>query len=283
MHLRINHTTSLRYDGPVAASYNEARMTPSTGHEQYVLHSRLDVAPSPWTYTYTDYFGTPVTAFEVHERHEELVVTSTSTVDVVRYVQRPGEVGWDDLADPDVYESYAEMLDVSHWVRPGDELAGWVEERRGAGVAPGALAREVCERVHAEIRYVPGSTEVHTTAAEAWEAREGVCQDISHLTIGALRSAGIPARYVSGYLHPHRDPQVGETVTGESHAWVEWWDGDWIGYDPTNAVVPGDRHVMIGHGRDYGDVAPLRGIFAGSTADDMSVEVQVTRLKDPQR
>jgi transglutaminase-like putative cysteine protease len=101
---------------------------------------------------------------------------------------------------------------------------------------------------------------------------------MAHVVIGGLRSAGVPARYVSGYLHPSGDPQVGETVVGESHAWIEWWDGEWVGFDPTNDLEPGDRHVVVARGRDYSDVPPLTGIFSGGTTSSMAVDVSVTRL-----
>ena len=106
-----------------------------------------------------------------------------------------------------------------------------------------------------------------------------MCQDVAHIAIGALRSIGIPARYVSGYLHPRLDPVVGEPVSGESHAWVEWWDDGWRGFDPTNDTEPGDRHVIVALGRDYNDVKPLSGIFSGSGTSSMFVDVQVTRLQ----
>jgi len=124
---------------------------------------------------------------------------------------------------------------------------------------------------------MPGSTTVYTTAREAWEKKKGVCQDITHLAIGALRSIGLPARYVSGYLHPKPDAAIGETIAGESHAWVEWFCGDWQGFDPTNLIDIGDRHVAVGRGRDYNDVPPLRGVYAGPYASKLFVTVEITR------
>ena len=97
------------------------------------------------------------------------------------------------------------------------------------------------------------------------------------MALGALRSVGIPARYVSGYLHPKPQAAIGETVTGESHAWVEWFCGDWRGYDPTNLIDIGDRHVGVGRGRDYNDIAPLRGVYAGSGGSQLFVKVEITR------
>ena len=127
------------------------------------------------------------------------------------------------------------------------------------------------------VEYMPGVTGVHSTASEAWPARQGVCQDIAHITLGALRSVGIPARYVSGYLHPNDHAEVGAPTVGESHAWVEWFAGDWQGFDPTNGIEIGDRHVLVGRGRDYNDVPPLRGVYAGPHKGDLHVQVLITR------
>jgi transglutaminase-like putative cysteine protease len=129
------------------------------------------------------------------------------------------------------------------------------------------------------LTYMPGATQVHTTAAEAWNERRGVCQDYAHLVVGALRHVGVPARYVSGYLYPNADPQIGDTARGESHAWVEWWLGEWAAHDPTNLAAVGERHVMVGSGRDYGDVPPIKGIVAGQhDTVGLEVTVDLTRL-----
>lgn len=125
--------------------------------------------------------------------------------------------------------------------------------------------------------YVPGSTGVHTSAEAAWEVRQGVCQDMAHLSVGLLRRLGVPARYVSGYLQPRADLPVGESVTGESHAWVEWWAGDWRAWDPTNGRPVGADHVVVGRGRDYDDVPP-RGVHSGPGGGELVVSVEFTRL-----
>ena len=121
--------------------------------------------------------------------------------------------------------------------------------------------------------YEPGATDVSTTASGALDVGRGVCQDFVHVAIALLRACGIPARYASGYLHPHEDAQIGDVVTGQSHAWLEAWLGDWFPVDPTSGVEVGERHVLVAHGRDYGDVAPLKGVFHGPP--DLSVDVRV--------
>lgn len=278
MQFRVVHTTRIAYDRGVAASYNLARMTPLTSTQQVVLHTRIDVTPTPWSTSYRDYWGTEVTAFEVLDQHSELTVTASSTVQVSRPDQQPEGLSWEQVRAPEMRERHCETLVVSERVRPDEELAGRTAQLAAEASGPSDLARRVCGLVYDEMQYQSGSTGVHGHASDAWEARKGVCQDMAHVAIGALRASGVPARYVSGYLHPKRKPEVGDTVVGESHAWIEWWDGEWVGFDPTNDIEPGDRHIVVARGRDYSDVSPLKGIFSGGSTSSMSVDVRVTRL-----
>lgn len=277
MQLRVRHTTGFTYAEGAAASYNEARMTPLTTPDQVVLRSRVEVSPTAWSQEYRDYWGTVVTAFEVHEPHDALTVVATSTVESTPHAVEVPAVGWDDLAA--VSDEWCEFLVVDDWVRPHAALEERLDALRAGSGTPGEYVVGVFGLVHEHLRYLPGVTQVSTTAAEAWESGAGVCQDVAHVTLGALRRAGVPARYVSGYLHPSAEPVVGETVEGESHAWVEYWDGDWRGFDPTNAVVPGERHVLVARGRGYADCTPLRGIYSTPGASELFVSVEVTRLR----
>ncbi|MDR2114726.1 MAG: transglutaminase family protein, partial [Bifidobacteriaceae bacterium] len=122
-----------------------------------------------------------------------------------------------------------------------------------------------------------GVTGVEATAAEVWAKGSGVCQDIAHVVLGALRFVGIPARYVSGYMHPETEPALGQTVEAESHAWVEWFSGSWVGFDPTNLAPIAGRHVLVARGRDYDDIAPIRGVYAGVGASKVFATVELTR------
>ena len=231
--LQVVHRTRFSYSGPVRSSYNEARLTPESSGRQTTLRSRVEIEPAATAFAYRDYWGSTVTAFDLHTPHEELVVTGTSIVE----------------AGPDPAEHAA---------------AGWTEL---AGPA-----------VRDHMDYLPGATNVKTNAMQAWTTGKGVCQDISHVTVGLLRALGLPARYVSGYLHPTPDAEIGASVTGESHAWVEWWDGGWTSFDPTNSVEVAARHVTLGRGRDYADVPPFKGIFSGPASEGHTVTVEVTRL-----
>ncbi|MRJ75683.1 transglutaminase family protein [Aeromicrobium sp. SMF47] len=278
MQLRIKHTTGYHYEKGAMASFNEARMTPMTTSEQYVLRSRLDITPTPWSYEYRDYWGTTVTSFEVHDPHADLTVVATSTVETQEVAPKSHGIAWEDLVD-DVRDEWCEYLVLSDWVAPAAGLADEIAGFRAEAERPSDYVEAVMRHLHDRVAYVPGSTEVTTTAADAWDARTGVCQDFAHLSLGALRAAGIPARYVSGYLHPSPDPVVGVAVEGESHAWIEWWDGEWVGWDPTNAIAPGPRHVVVAKGRDYGDSPPLRGIFSTAGGSELFVGVEITRLR----
>jgi transglutaminase-like putative cysteine protease len=275
--LRVVHRTGFRYDGRVAASYNEARMTPVTTPVQTVLAARVSVEPVTWTYTYRDYWDTQVTAFDVLVPHSELAVVSSSTVEIQNSPPPGPGAGWETLRTPAVEDAQSEFLRQTPASEPPEEVV--VLARDAAGdLAPDAAARAVCEMLRGKLEYVPGSSQVTATAGEIWEDRKGVCQDFAHVTIGALRSLGIPTRYVSGYLHPRAGAEIGDTVEGQSHAWIEWWAGDWMPFDPTSVSPPAQDHVLVARGRDYNDVTPLKGIYSGSTGSSLFVSVAVTRL-----
>jgi transglutaminase-like putative cysteine protease len=276
--LRIKHITGFRYGGDVTASYNEARMLPASADGQLVLYSNLEILPISGHHSYIDYWGTRVSSFEVLTAHKELSLTATSLVEVRPRPHPEHKLSWDALADAaEQSTEYVEQLAQTPRTLPPEEVAALARDLMGAADSPCAAALSICEAIGGAVEYMQGVTGVHSTAAEAWAVRKGVCQDITHLALGALRSVGIPARYVSGYLHPKPDADIGETVVGESHAWLEWYCGEWRGYDPTNLMDIGDRHVAVGRGRDYCDVAPLRGVYAGPFASELFVTVEITR------
>lgn len=275
--LHVVHTTTFGYDGPVSASYNEARMIPRSEPRQTVLAAGLEIAPATWRHDYLDYWGTATTAFEAGRPHTELTLSAICRVEV-HPVPATDLAGWDVVAGPSVADVLAEHLEFSATTAPPADLAALAHAAaRARGSTPDTTARVVCAAVHEAVEYVPGVTAVHSSATDAWRERKGVCQDMAHLSVGALRSVGIPARYVSGYLHPSREGGVGRTVTGESHAWVEWWAGQWVGHDPTNDIDAGPHHVVLGRGREYADVAPVRGIYAGGATQSLDVRVRITQ------
>jgi transglutaminase-like putative cysteine protease len=237
----------------------------------------VEIEPAATAYPYRDYWGATVTAFDLHSPHTELVVTGTSIVEAGPDLAAHDRVGWSALASREVRDQFGELLTPTALTAMDDDVVA--EARAAVGNAhPHEAGARVCRFVGEHMEYLSGSTNVKTNAMQAWSKGMGVCQDISHVTVGLLRALGLPARYVSGYLHPKPDAGIGQPVTGESHAWVEWWDGGWNGFDPTNAVDIGTRHVTLGRGRDYGDVPPFKGLFSGPKSEGHTVTVEVTRL-----
>jgi transglutaminase-like putative cysteine protease len=275
--LQVVHRTRFGYGGAVRSSYNEARVTPENSGRQTVLRSRVEIEPAANAFAYRDYWGSTVTAFDLQTPHTELVVTGTSVVEAGPDLAHHDLVGWDVLLGREVRDRFGELLVPTPLTAMDDDVVAQV--RRAVSTAePHEAGPVVCGFVRERMEYLSGSTNVKTDAMQAWSSGKGVCQDISHVTVGLLRAIGLPARYVSGYLHPEPDAGIGQAVTGESHACVEWWDGGWNGFDPTNSVEIGTRHVTLGRGRDYGDVPPFKGIFSGPRSEGHTVTVEVTRL-----
>lgn len=276
--LGIVHSTGFRYPGRVLASYNEARMTPMTTPLQTTLDARIEVVPTASTFRYLDYWGTQVTAFEVLVPHDRLTVTARSVVETYAADgSAAAGASWADLSTAGCRDHYAELLVTSRRTEPGEEAVALAREVV-RGLAPAEAGRAVAEWLPGVMDYVPGATGVHTSAAQAWDVRKGVCQDFAHVAVGVLRNLGMPARYVSGYLRPWSGAEVGEKLRGESHAWVEWWSGSWQAWDPTNGRPAGPDHVLVARGRDYDDVPPLKGIYSGAGSGELFVTVELTRL-----
>ena len=275
----ITHTTGYRYTDEVVASYNEARLTPQSTADQIMIAGRLEVQPAARLYRYWDYWGSLVHAFDLHQPHRELVVTSSSTVETASTPSTvdPTAATWGDLDRPEVADRFYEYLARSTAVVPDDELTTVSAELRAAAATPGEAVTSVVGCVHDRLVYERGQTNASTSALEAWGAGRGVCQDFVHLALALLRAMGVPARYVSGYLHPEPDADLGVTVVGESHAWAEAWLGEWHAFDPTNGEAIGERHVLVGRGRDYHDVAPLKGIYTGAPTATPTVTVELMR------
>jgi transglutaminase-like putative cysteine protease len=275
--MRVIHATGYAYKSPVTASFNEARLTPRSDSRQNVILNRVETIPATRSYRYVDYWGTAVTAFDLHAPHTELEVTASSVVETDKPEPPKNGVSWEDLAGAAVIDRYVEFLSPTHSVPASKRI-----ERVGRRIAkyhePAEAVIEAARWVQGELKYVPGTTGVHTSGVDALREGKGVCQDFAHLTLMLLRSMGIPARYVSGYLHPTRDAKLGDTVDGQSHAWIQAWTGEWWHYDPTNDKDINEQYISVGVGRDYADVTPLKGIYSGEGSTDLDVVVEITRL-----
>lgn len=276
--MRVVHNTGYTYTQPATQSYNEARLTPRSDRKQTVVATRVETTPATRAYRYTDYWGSVVTAFDLHKPHTEFHVVATSVVDTSEPLPPVRTAGWKELLAEDVLDQYVEYLQPTRYTPRDPELAA-VARKLKAGKDPVDAVLAVVDWVPEQLTYQPGSTGVHSSATDAWQAREGVCQDYAHITLVMLRAIGIPARYVSGYLHTKPDAALGQVVKGESHAWIEVWTGGWWAYDPTNDIPIGTRHVWVAIGRDYADVAPLKGIYTGGGESTLEVSVNLTRMQ----
>jgi transglutaminase-like putative cysteine protease len=277
--LEVVHETTYSYATAVKSSYNEARMTPITDLHQSTADQRFRTVPSTPVRRYWDYWGTQVSAFDICEPHDRLVLTSAAVVETEAAEEPARGSTWGDLAVPAVRDEYAELLAATPYTAQDDELAKAGRQLAAAHEDPADAVLEAMRWLHGAMTYQPGITGVHTSAAQAWQARLGVCQDFAHVALVVIRAMGVPARYVSGYLHTQKDAAIGDQVAGESHAWVEAWTGDWWGFDPTNVQEIGHRHIGVARGRDYADVAPLRGVHSGGGTATLGVEVNLTRLR----
>jgi transglutaminase-like putative cysteine protease len=275
--LRVVHSTGYAYRSPATASFNEARLTPRSDNRQNVILSRVETVPATRSYRYIDYWGTAVTAFDLHAPHTELEVTASSVVETDKPEPPTEKVTWDDLRSEAVIDRFDEVLGPTHYT-PRSKRLRRVGERIAKYNDPHDAVMAAAEWVSSELDYVPGTTGVHSSALDALREGKGVCQDFAHLTLAVLRGIGIPSRYVSGYLHPQRKAPVGETVDGQSHAWIQAWTGGWWNFDPTNDKEINEQYVSVGVGRDYADVTPLKGIYSGGGSTDLDVVVEITRL-----
>ena len=278
--LRIEHITKVRYAGPVATSFNEARMTPLTLPSQITLESRVTAGPGVPVWTYSDYWGTFVSVFDLPEPHDDLVIRAAATVETEPFGGIPASEerpSWTEIGEKSGGGRLLEFLLPTQLTTVAEEISDAAVAEIN-GLSPDTAAEAISDRVREHVTYMPGATGVRTNAQEAWDKGQGVCQDMAQLTVALMRNAGLPARYVSGYLHPDPKAEPGSTSVGQSHAWVEYWAGSWIPLDPTSGAAVGERHVAVARGRDYADVPPLKGIYHGPSGGDMLVTVEVTRL-----
>ncbi|MBK9167230.1 MAG: transglutaminase family protein [Bryobacterales bacterium] len=279
------HVTEFVYDGLVSESYNEVRLRPIHDDRQSCLSFRLQTAPASRVSSHRDYFGNWVHQFNVLNEHRRLRVEAESVV--LMHDEPPPrapltldqyEARRDEVAD-----EYYEYLVPAPFVPHLPETAALAEEAGNAsdGTARG-LAASLSMLVHTRFRYEKGATHVHSSIEDSLRLGAGVCQDFAHLFLSAARSRGFAARYVSGYLVTAVSNQEGigmeEVVGGQaSHAWAEMYvPGEgWIGVDPTLGAPVASRHVRVAYGRDYGDVAPVRGVYKGHAGQRLHVDVCV--------
>ncbi len=282
----IRHLTRYRYSRPVSESIMETRMHPRSDAHQHCLTFSLSVSPRCRVFTYRDHLGNNVHHFDIPGEHGQLVIVAESVVEQQNTPEPPEALtadAWDEL-DAVVREGdYWEMLLPSAFAVPTPalvELAEKLDARRRDD--PLTVVRQVNHRLFEYFEYVPRHTRVDSPIDEAIVSGKGVCQDFAHTMIAMLRHIGIPARYVSGYLYRGREDHDRSTPDA-THAWVEALlpGVGWMGFDPTNDLAAGRRHIRTSVGRDYADVPPTHGVFRGETESELFVAVHVEATKRP--
>jgi transglutaminase-like putative cysteine protease len=287
MRLQVLHETRYRYGARVDVAHHIAFLQPIAGETQAVESAEVAIEPAPsQRSTSLDSFGNRRIFFAMYSPHESLRVIARSVVDVAARpaIDPAASAEWHHVsrrlryAAARPFDAAAEFAFASPYVPRAPEFARYAATSFGAHTTVAAGAIDLMARIHRDFRYEPESTEVSTPALEAFRMRHGVCQDFAHVMIGALRSLGLAARYVSGYLVTRPPPGAAPLLGSDaSHAWVSVYCPElgWIDLDPTNDLVVNQRHVTLAIGRDYGDVTPLRGVIRGGGEHALRVGVSV--------
>ena len=291
---QVEHVNRYRYARPIGLNYGEARLLPRDAPGQRVLDSRLVLAPEvDDRRDRLDAFGNRVAWFSLRRPHDTLDVTALSLIERTPVPGTPDETTWGavvaGLAGPPV-EDRGEHLAARECRLPSPHVAlepdavAYARQSFPPGRPLLEAVAELTARIHAEFDYRPDATAIDTPLSEVLARRHGVCQDFAHLALAGLRGLGLAARYVSGYLEttppPGQPRQVGADA---SHAWISVYlpGQGWFDFDPTNGVATGEGHLTLAWGRDYGDVAPLKGVIYGNGSHSLDVGVTVTRLAQP--
>jgi transglutaminase-like putative cysteine protease len=271
----ITHKTTYTYFEPVSVCHNILRLVPRNTGRQFCKHAIVKIYPEPDNLReYVDFFGNKVMYFSIEKEHAHLTVSVHSEIE--KKIGGEGEI-----------EGRQEAGEIRQFIYE-TPMTAWNEEIEGYARVSFRPGRPVLEatadlmhRIYTDFRFTPGFTTISTPLAEVMRERKGVCQDFAHLAIACIRSIGLPARYVSGYIETISPAGVEKLIgVDASHAWFSVYIPaiGWIDFDPTNNVLPGDQHITIGWGRDYADIAPMKGIILSSGSHGLTVSVDVKRL-----
>lgn len=286
MLLEIRHVTQYHYERPVRESLMELWMQPQKSARQRLVSFELDIEPAAQVFSYADSFGNAVYHFDVPQPHDKLTIVARSAVETEPPGDRPEalDIGeWDRLRSAFVRGECFDFLRPHGFVETTPALTAFIaqhglDELRRRD--PLTAVRKLSETIYQAFEYQAGVTDADSPIDQALEAGRGVCQDFAHIMLAICRSWGLPARYVSGYLFTDRE--AGDRSDPDAtHAWVEVFLPSlrWVGFDPTNNVMAGERHVAVAIGRDYADVTPSRGVYKGDWDSELQVGVSVRRAR----
>lgn len=291
MRLTIHHVTTYHYHPAVSTAQHIAHLLPRKSQTQQVMSSKLEISPTPENLKINlDSFGNPTHYFAISAPHEQLVITAQSEIQTQAYQGgAPDDAAWETVRDRFQYRANApwddahEFVFASPYVHPHAEFLAYAQTSLTPGRSLLEGACELMTRIHTDFTYASASTQINTPALEAFHQRRGVCQDFAHILLCCLRSLGLPARYVSGYLLTQPPPGQPRLIGSDaSHAWVSVYlsNGHWFDLDPTNNrcgwFSPGEDYATLAWGRDFHDVSPVRGVIYGGNNHQLDVAVTVT-------
>lgn len=288
---QITHTTQYTYHQAVSLCHNVAKLQLRNTGSQICKHTEINITPQPdIKFAYEDFFGNKVTYFAIQREHKLLTVTVLSKVEkklpASATLHFYAGTKWEDIKKI-ILEPGNDNFDARQYIPQTDmtlttpEILQYTLQSFTPGRAMFDATKELMQRIYTDFDFKPGFTTVATPLSVVMKERKGVCQDFAHLAIACIRSVGLPARYVSGYLET-LPPKGKEKLVGvdASHAWFAVYipNAGWIDFDPTNNVLPADQHITIGWGRDYADIAPLKGVILSSGPQKLKVSVDVRRI-----
>lgn len=293
MRYSIKHVTTYRYADKVSLSQNHARLIPQTNDYQRCLTHRLEISPdADYTSDFTDYFNNQVTVFEVPSLHEEMIVTAYSEVEILVRPQQQlfaAHVAWESVRDALRSPQDSQQIHAAEFSLPTRQTTPTAEIRQYClqSFSEGRSIMDACndlmQRIFDDFTFDPEFSTVNTAVTDIFQHRRGVCQDYAHFALTCLRSIGLAARYVSGYIETI-PPEGQEKLTGAdaTHAWFAVYIPGlgWLDYDPTNNLIPTDQHVTLATGRDFADITPLKGIMFGGGSHSLSVAVDMNRIEN---
>lgn len=283
---QISHRTSYEYSSPVIQSNHLLHLAPRQIPNQTIARHNLIIEPAPaWRSDHIDYFGNPATLISVEDEHSKLSVNSLSEIEVQLMVQPDFKAStpWKMLVDGTTIlpADIAQFTCASQHASPSGELFQFAQGAFGENVPVLEGARRLMAQIYEDFKFDNSTTDVATPVLQVLNQKSGVCQDFAHLMIAALRSLGLPARYVSGYILTH-PPEGQDKLEGSdaSHAWVSVWEpaAGWVDFDPTNNLVNSPEHISIAYGRDFADVSPISGVLLGGGQHSVGVAVTVKPL-----
>jgi transglutaminase-like putative cysteine protease len=287
MFLEIRHLTQYQYAAPVRESVMELWLQPQKSGRQRLISFDLELDPAARLFSYVDAFGNAAYHFNQPKPHERLTIVSRAAVetDPVEALPEVLDLGeWDRLRSEFLRGEWFDFLHPHGFADSTPRLEAFVRAHGLDGAHlrdPLTAVRRLSDTLYEALAYDPGVTTAESPIDHALEAGRGVCQDFAHIMIAICRGWGVPARYVSGYLFTDREHGGDRSDPDASHAWVEVFLPSlrWVGFDPTNRTIAGERHVVVAVGRDYGDVPPSRGVYKGDAESELRVAVSVRQAR----